>query len=315
MYYYDDYSISPRYANSTKAFVNAAIDNYNESVQIKADKYSDPYKNDAKNIVENMMHRDSIKNRYHTFSETLRTALVTEAVYKIYKESVSDSLKADPANVSVMRAIVNEYVYENGYENILNRMKTGSVFLSKTYNSIIEHTNLILEEVDKENPDTFVITPEMKDDFFSSLDYSDSEAISDAIKNRVTDAMEDFVTANTKDHEDITQALKQAQEKIENIPESDTELRECYEMKSKREISKIRNSPKGVLHSMVYAMCESVLKHKDTHSDFIVENHLDMDKIVDRVSLMYTFMETLNTTRIDNVNEAFIYETISSLRK
>lgn len=309
----DDYKVSERQAKATRAFVNAAISNYNESTNIKPTKYVDPYRDEARMVVENSVRRENISNRYHTFSETVRNSLVTECIYKIYKEAVSEELKDDSTNRSIMRAIVNEYVYENGYDNIMNRMKTGSVFLSEMHRIITDNTKAILEEVDKSDPETFHITPEMKDEFFKSLDYSDSEAISDAIRTRVSDAMEDFITANTKDHEDITAALQSAQEKISDTPEDDTELRECYEMQSKRRINQIRNAPKGVLHSMISAMCESALKHPDTHVEFMSEGHLDMDKIVNRTTLMYTFMETLNTARIDKVDEAFIANTIKGL--
>ena len=309
----EDYKVSEKQAKATRAFVNAAIANYNESATVKPVKHTDPFSGEAKMVMENVTRRENLSTRYNTFSETVRNALVTEAIYKIYKEAVSDELKADQTNRSIMRAIVNKYVYENGYDNIMNRMKTGSTLLSEMHRIITKNTKAILEEVDKSNPETFRITPEMKDEFFKSLDYSDSEAISDAIRTRVSDAMQDFITANTKDHEDITAALQQAQEKIAEVPEEDTELRECYEMQSKRRINQIRNHPKSVLHSMISSMCESAMKHPDTHAEFMSEGHLDMDKIVDRTTLMYTFMETLNTARIDKVDETFIAETIKGL--
>lgn len=309
----EDYKVSEKQAKATRAFVNAAIANYNESATTKPVKHTDPFSDEARMVMENVARRENLSTRYNTFSETVRNALVTEAIYKIYKEAVSDELKADQTNRSIMRAIVNEYVYENGYDNIMNRMKTGSTLLSEMHRIITKNTKAILEEVDKSNPETFRITPEMKDEFFKSLDYSDSEAISDAIRTRVSDAMQDFITANTKDHEDITAALQQAQKKIAEVPEEDTELRECYEMQSKRRINQIRNHPKSVLHSMISSMCESAMKHPDTHAEFMSEGHLDMDKIVDRTTLMYTFMETLNTARIDKVDETFIAETIKGL--
>ena len=47
----------------------------------------------------------------------------------------------------------------------------------------------------------------------------------------------------------------------------------------------------------------------------MVEGHLDMDKIVDRTRLMYTFMEMLNTTRLDTIDESYIKDTIINLKK
>lgn len=312
--YDTDFKVSSRYANSTKAFVTAAINSYNEAnTPDEPVKKKSPYYHERNMIMENMIHRDSVSNRYHSFSESVRNILVVESLYKIFKESVSDEIKNNNVNLSIMRSIVSQYVHENNYAEILNRMKTASIFMAEMYNTITDTTKAILEGVDKSDPSTFTVTPEMKDDFFKQLEYSDSEAISDAIKSRVSDSIQDFVTANTKDHEDITAALQQAQEKINSVPEEDVSVRESYEMRAKRKIAEIRNAPKNVFHAMVSAMCESVLKHPETHYEFMNEGHLDIDKIVNRVSLMYTFMEMLNTARIDKVDSAFIESVIKNL--
>lgn len=307
---------SGRHAKSNRAFIESVIGEYEEnSKPVKESTVRGTFESERTMVMENMMQHEGNRARYHSFSQTVRNALVTEALYKIFSESVDPEVRSDNTSSSIMRAMVSQYVTENGYDNILNRMKTASVTTSCIYKTITETAGKILEGVDKTDPNTFSITPEMRDEFFKSLDYSDSEAISDAIHQRVADAMDDFVTANTKDHEDITAALQQAQEKIGTVPEDDTELRECYEMAAKRTAAEVRNRPKGVLHSMIAATCESVMKHKEMQDEFMVEGRLDMDKIVSRTKLMYTFMEMLNTSRIDTVDAIFIEGVIADLSK
>ena len=317
MYIEEDYKISSRAANSTKAFVESMIKNYEESIRNEESRnqYNKQYSEEALMVMENMNNKHNTLNRYYTFSSSVRSGLVTEALCKLLEASTYYKIKEDKNNRMVMRAIVNEYVHENGYENIMNRLKTASPAMSEMYRVIDNNIHKILESVDKDDPATFVVTPKMKDEFFKSLDYNDTEAIEDAIRSRVSDAMEDFVTANKEDHDNVADALKQAQEKIADVPEEQTELKEYYEMKAKRITNEIRNKPKSVLHSMITSMCESVLKHKDTHSEFIKEGHLDMNKIVDRVSIMYTFMEMLNTARIDRIDTIFIENMINDLKK
>ena len=312
--YDNDFKVSAKYARSTKSVVEAAINNFEESQKVETPKYKTAFSEEASDVITSTMRRESVLSRYHSFSETVRSSLVVESLYKLFKESVSDDIKDDRANLSVMRAITSQYVHENGYDDILNRMKTGSVYLSELYNTITNSAKMITESVDKDDPNTFTIKPEMKDEFFKSLDYSDSSEITKEIQDRVKDAMTDFVTANTKDHEDIQDALDKAQEKIKEVPEEDTELRESYEFQAKRKISSIRNAPKSVFHTMVTSMCENVLKHQDTLCEFMYEGHLDIDKIVTRTSLMYTFMEMLNTARIDKVDNVFIESMINDLK-
>ena len=307
-----DFNLSGRYAKSNKAFVESMIQNYEEAnkpVGLSEDKISD----ESKMVIESLDASNAAYNRFISFSNTVRNTLLVEAMYKILSESVSEETLADNASKSIMRAMISEYVNENGYDNILNRMKTASISTSMMYNTINNTATKILESVDKNDPNTFSITPEMKDEFFKQLNYSDTEAISNAIKDRVADAMGDFVTANTKDHDDITAALNQAQEKINASNPEDEELQESYSRMAKSKILGIRSRPKNVLHSMIEATCKSVIANKDMHEEFMHEGHLDMDKIVDRTKLMYTFIEMLNTSRIANVDGAFLEGVIEDL--
>lgn len=313
--YDEGYTVSERYAKSNRAFVESMIKDYETSIAPEKKKSNDiPYMEESDMILNNTGYHNSIVNRYRSFCQSVRVNLLTEAMCWLMNKSV-DAESMDSTDLSIIRSMVSQYVNENGYDNILNRMKTASTAMSCMYKTITECALKVIKEADKEDPNTFKIAPEMKDDFYSQLDYSDSDAIADAIRDRVTDAMEDFVTANTKDHEDITSALQQAQEKINQVPEDDEELREQYNIGAKRVATEVRNRPKGVFHSMVFAMCESIMKNNDMHDEFMTEGHLNIEKVVNRTKLMYTFIEMLNTARIDNVNEVFIEQVIADLSK
>jgi len=311
----EEYKLSPKAAERNRTIIRAAIANYEAAHQPVRESYTQPFNEERLALVENTHRKKVLQDRYVSFGETVRSALVTEAIYKIYKEATADNLVEDTMNRAIMRSIVSEYVAENGCYEILNRMKKASVMTSQMYNTITETAQKILESVDKDDPNTFTITPDMKDEFFKQLDYSDSEAVSDAIKARVSDEVNDFVTANAKDHEDINAALKDAQDKIENVPETEQDLREAYEQKARRQVLAIRTAPKNVFHAMVSAVCESTLKNQAEYAEFMHEGHLNVDKVVDRVALMYTFMETLNTARMEKIDEAYIESMLENLRQ
>lgn len=311
--YSDDFKMPKRYAAANKAYVESVINEYNKKMEEKPAKNNVYSESDR--IMETVASRQNARNRYNSYSESIRTTLVTEALYNLFKESAPESISSNPSDRSIMRAIVNEYVNDKGYTEILNRMKTASVPMSEMHNIIVNNTKAILEEADKDNPDTFVVTPEMKDNFFDQLNHSDSEDINNAIKERVSDAMEDFVTANTKDHDDIQNALNKAQEEVGETPDDEEELKEYYVYKAKREAAEIRNAPKSILHSMISSMCEGVIRNQDQNREFINEGHLDMDKITNRVSLMYNFLEMLNTTKLEKINSAYLENVIEGLKK
>lgn len=312
---YDLNKPTGRYARMHKAFVESAIKDYDERVNAKSPEYVDPFAESRSNVLENVMGKESISTRYISFSESVRNALVIESIYKIVSEAVTEETRGNNTSMSILRGMISSYVNETGYDVIMNRMKTASVTTSVIHNTITESVSKILEACDKSNPDTFCISQDMKDDFFKALDYSDSESISKEINKRVSDAMDDFITANTKDHEDVEAALQQAKEKMEANKTNDEELNECYSAIGRSKALEVRNRPKGVLHSMISAMCESVMKNKDMQDEFMTEGKLNMSKIIDRTTLMYTFIESLNTSRIANVDSHFIEEVIADLSK
>lgn len=312
--YSDDFKMPKRYAAANKAYVESVISEYNKKMEDEPVRKNNVY-SESDRIMETVARRQNARNRYNSYSESIRTTLVTEALYNLFKESAPAKISSTPSDRSIMRAIVNEYVNDTGYTEILNRMKTASVPMSEMHNIIVNNTKAILEEADKDNPDTFVVTPEMKDNFFDQLNHSDSEDINNAIKDRVSDAMEDFVTANTKDHDDIQNALNKAQEEVGETPDDEEELKEYYVYKAKREAAEIRNAPKGILHSMISSMCEGVIRNQEQNREFINEGHLDMDKITNRVALMYNFLEMLNTTRLEKIDGAYLENVIEGLKK
>lgn len=313
--YGENFKFSDRHLRDTKLYTEALIANYNN--RNKGDKANNhrgyTFDKESKMVIEHTSAAQDIGSRLQSFSNSVRCNLLIEAMYKMFKESMHPDDLNDNATTSIMRAMVSEYVNENGYFEIIRRMRSNSPTTQIIAKIITESHQAVMQSIDKSNPDTFRITPEMRDEFFKQLDYSDSQAVSDAINQRVGDSMADFIDANKKDHEDITAVLKQAQEKIGEIDPEDDSLKESYTRIATGKTNEIRNRPKSVFHAMVHTMCESVIKHNDMHAEFMSEGKLDISKIVDRVKIMYTFMEMLNTSKIETVNEAFINNVIRDL--
>ena len=315
----DDFSFapSPKQIENKRKLISAMIENYEAA---NADPKPEPSYNNCMTAAGYVLEATSAKKkaneRYVSYVTSVKDTLVTEALYKLFSESIDPKALESRTNRNIMRAIVTQYVHENTSDDILSKMRYASPCISEMSNAIEKSYKKIIESTNSDDPSTFTITPEMKDDFFASLDFSDTEAISDAIKQRVADATQDFVNANNKDHEDINDTLKAAQEKINAVPddEKSEELRESYNAMANRKINDIRLRPKGVLHSMVAAMCEGILKHQQENAEFILESgHLDVEKIIDRNIILYNFIEMVNTARIDNIDEEKIAQIVKGL--
>ena len=292
---------------SNKVVIENAIDSYNKKLEAEKQALkeqqieSEKAFKESEGFITRGMNYEAIRQRRVSFYESVSHALLSELLQE--------------ANIpSMMRAMVGEFINED-YSDILFKMRTKTPVLSEMYNLITETKDKIHESINDNDPDTFRIDAGIKDDFFEKLDQMDTESISDAIRNRVTDAIDDFMVSNREDHEKIMGALELTKDKLEQVKNEPEEVRESYENISKRYISKIRNRKKGVFESMVSAMCESVMKDDNLKQQFTEGAKLNIPKIVDRIETMYTFIETVNTMKLYDVNEEYMENLIQSLRK
>lgn len=268
-------------------------------------------------IINAQLSRSAHQKALSNYSAGVKNTLLAECIYKIYSESFGMEIKND-YSTAMRRNLVNQFVKENGAENILRRFRTGSELLSElavlvdsTYKKVLEGCDDNAQEVAL-NADFAKIDPQLADDFFDRLDDEDTDTASAAIKQRVADAITEFIDQNVSDKQDIKDVLSAAQEKIDAT--SDEKLQESYQHIATRRINDIRGKKKNVFGAMVQSMSEAVLKSDILKKEFMNENSLDMDLIVERVTTLYTFIETLNTIRAIDLNEEYIDDLIKSLK-
>ena len=267
--------------------------------------------------IQTLMGRKQMRlNRFNTFSESVTHALLSECIYYVYSKSMRESLMEQENITGMMRAMVGDFIKEDAAD-ILYKMRTKTATLSEMYNLITETKKKILEAdgFDRDDPSTYRIDAMAKDEFFDKLDHMDTDSITNAIRERVTAAVDDFLIANKQDHDRIMTALQMTKDKLEEVSKEPEEVKESYQQLSKRVIGKIRNRKKGVFESMVTAMSESVLKNDQLKEEFTEGAKLNMGKIVDRIETMYTFIETVNTMKLYPIDEEYMQNLIEGLRK
>ena len=304
---------------SNKVVIESAIDSLNRTYDEDIARAKKQYIEESVMFREgeeriNLMNRRNTSfSRYNSFSESLTSALLGEAVYYVFSKAMDKSIMEQSNVTGMMRAMVSDFIKED-YNSILSKMRTKSATLSEMYNLITSTRKKILESVDKNDPTTFCIDSETKDEFFDKLDSMDTESITNAIRDRVSNAVDDFMVSNRQDHERIMTALQMTKDKLEEKKDAPEEVKESYQQLSKRVIGKIRNRKKGVFESMVTAMSESVLKNDELKEEFMEGAKLNVPKIVDRIQTMYTFIETVNTMQLYKIEKEYMESLIESLR-
>lgn len=253
------------------------------------------------------------EREYKKFIHDTKKSLLAECIYSLMDKSIGyqqDKVRADV----IKRNLVDNFIQEQGVDSLIARFRTESALLSEYARIVEKYSKIIVEKVEKDNPDTFVVEPEEKDKFFEELEMSDADEIATAIKMRVSDSVDEFVNSNIRQKEEIKEVLTKSKEKIESSRSE--EIKESYNILAKRKISSIREGRKmNIFESMVFTLAEASMKDEQLKSIYTVNGKLDMDSIVENCTIMYSFLETLNSAKMVKIDEAYLKDVLEQLKK
>ena len=261
-------------------------------------------------IINTRMQYANKAANFRKFSSDVKKSFLAECIYRLFDGSlvVEESMN----NERVKRVMIDRFLEENGVGNLLLQFKHKTLLLSEYSRLVEKYTNLVLESVDKDNEESYTIDTTLKDNFFEELDLTDTDDVIDSIKVRVSDAVADFINSNIIAKSNIEETIRAAQSNIDTAKTE--ELKESYELAAKRKITNQRiNKPTNVFEKFVTEMTKSVMKNDNLKEMYMENNKINMEKIVESCKIMYTFLETVNTAQILNVNEDYIRETLASL--
>ena len=249
----------------------------------------------------------------------IKEALVSECIYKLYCESIAFPMTSRDKVIG--RNLVNKFVIENGAGNLIDSFATENMILSEFSRISQKYYNRVLEGCDKQEECEFtgqiagqIIHQNVVDDFYKELEDVDVSYASKAIKDRVADAISNFIDTNTANKLEYEEIIKTAQDKVDAINGSDDVVAESYLAMAKSKINEMKNARElNVFGYMVESLTKSVFKDESLKSRFINEGTVDMDGIVNSAQLIYTMLEMVNTTNMINVNEEFIDSYLSNL--
>lgn len=249
----------------------------------------------------------------------IKEAFVSECIYKLYCESVLYPMTS--RDKVIARNLVNKFVIENGASNLISSFATENMILSEFSRISQKYYDRVLESCDKHEECEFtsqiggqIIDQNVVDDFYKELEEVDVADASKAIKDRVADAITDFIDTNAVNKIEYEEIIKSAQDKVSAISTEDEAVAESYITMAKRKINEMKNKKEtNVFGYMVEALTTSVFKDESLKSRFVHESNVDMDGIVESTQLIYTMLEMVNTTNMVNVDEKFINTYLTNL--
>lgn len=274
---------------------------------------SDP---NIQDILENDIKRSEFESKRNKFKNGLKDTFLFEAFYTVFDKAMARS--GHVFTKPLMRALVKNYIAESGADNLLSKMHTKTLFLSEVSRLVNKYsTNVMLEANEATTEDELIISDDTKKSFYEELDKTEIDDISSEIKSRVSDAMGDFIEENNNRKAEIEKIIDDNNRIKENIQadtdEEETELKESYDFIAQRKIRKIKSSNKSVVSHFIEAVAVATMKDPKLLSEASIDGQLDMDKVIDKAGTMYTFLEMLNTTKLENVNADYLKEILEDI--
>ena len=258
---------------------------------------------------------------YPAFKESVENKFVGGFLWTLY-EQVLDKNQASDFGKSIARGVVESYVKENGAMNIVRNMNGKSLYLTEAAQLIDSTIESVLEDVDKDNVDSYAINPEKEMEFYDSLDNSETDDITNTIRMRVVDAEEKMATDNIKDKLDMDEIMRSAADRINAVKTSNYEgdisdesaekqQQEAVSM-SKYRMNKVANDrPRSVLEQMVRTNSKKVLSDNELRKVYSENGQINFDKLIEATTAIYGFMETLNTLKIEYFDNESLKKMIS----
>ena len=243
--------------------------------------------------------REAAAKKKADFLQNVKEAFVTEAVLKIYKESsVTPLTNRDKV---IAKNLVSRFVKEQGAGDLINSWATKNVLLSEVSRITQKYYNKVLETF----MDDYALDTTIKDDFFEELEDLDVTDAAKLIRERVADSIQQFTDTNFAAKLDYEDIIKQAQERIATA--NDEGIAEQYSIQAKRKINEMKlNMKKNVFNIMVESLARKAVTDESYKKIYMNESKLDIDKVVEDTTLIYTMLEMVNTTKMIKVDEKVI---------
>lgn len=262
---------------------------------------------------------NKVKLEYSNFINNSRSYFLVEAMNIVLQKSLDEDTTQENRNYG--KALIEGFVEENGAQKILKEFERKSLFTAGIAYVVNEAHQQILHSCKEGDTKTFRITKTVDDKFFDKINGLSDFKICEKINQRVCDSLENYVQDNVNDKLDLDELAEKTKTKIENIKAKNSEERdkivECYTNqynKAVTEIKKRKNRKVGIYEQLLHSITNGILTDANILESFTTESGtLDMDSISGKVTVMYTFLEMLNTAKMANVNESYIENIIKNI--
>lgn len=262
--------------------------------------------------------KNSNMYKYSTFTENVKLHLLTEALNSIMVKCTKED--CNPGS-SYSKVLCEQFIIEEGCDKLLNKFKVSTLLLAQIEQCVMEAYDEIIGKTDKNNPLSFTIDNSSERKFYDSLCNVSVDSASAKINKRVCDAAEDFIQRNINTKLDIEEVAAKTKERIDNAKAKyDDRLANQIQEEQMKIYKHTSDSLKTPTVSNIYEQfmkrtSKCILENEDMKSQFLDESgRFDLSKVENKIRVMYTFLEMVNSLKIKKVDNIYIEEVLSSIK-
>ena len=303
---------------SSKQYVAAVLDDHKKkaieenAVILRQKKEKEEEDKKATEYYEEMVNKNSLPKKYSDFITSVKEEFLADCIYSVFNESLNVFDRRNKKQELVKKALVSNFIKEQGVNSLLSKFRTKNALLSEFALIVDNAVNAVTETTDVFNINSWTIDTDIKNKFTSDLDNCNSKEAIITITDRVADAETEFVNDNMRRKMEIDNIMQSKKEKLDSIEDKSEEIKESVAASYDRKIKAIKNRHVSSIYQVIAeSMTKNALSDEELRSIYIKEGNLDMDTLLEDAGIIYTFLETLNTTEM--VDEAYVKKFVNEI--
>lgn len=274
------------------------------------------------------------KEYNYKFLNAVDEAIAFHCIYNGILEPVLEEMYCTSHQKELGARTVLNYINEHGGYNVIDNLKyKGRYLLEMATIADLYKSKIINEAKDKVcHGLTYQDACEIEDGDIKGLVIDVKGTIPKdvlkSISNKVEDSIVDFIDDNKKSKYQIKKIYDDAKAKIIKSTDDTGEDMSMIDMNPEeiqqeamaqakaRERAILENSPCNLFKAMSSILLESVYKIKPIKESYTKSNgKIDFKKVLDDTTVLYTFLECLNTLNIENIDEQYLNNMLKDMKK
>lgn len=267
-------------------------------------------------------HYAFLKEHKANYHNVVLNELMSTALKGVYITAVQKEHDLSATDIKLAEAMVDSFIEEQGGAKTMIRTMKGTTAFKDAIACYVEDAAEDAEEKsDEDNQDFEEVPEESKEEMLDKMEKD--ESVDDAVEiiaSRIATAEEEFIRKNKEDKEKIDALVADINNRIEAVksdPTTSDEVKDQTEEELKQEMGRLihkndYNMTTSIYEHMIRSMANTIMRDKDLREVYCTENgKISMDKTVKAGTVIYGFLEFVNTTKLVDVDKEYVTKIVS----